>query len=256
MGAQKLEPTPKPTFRPTLFGTALMVVGVSLFLSLAWWQYQRAQYKRDSQISFDTEMARAPIDYTSLDSSTSTRFKRTQLSGQYLPQTTVLIDNIVHEQQAGYQVITAFQTEKGQTETGDVLSINRGWVPLGSDRNTLPTIQTPAELVTIIGRFDHPRSKPLGLNEDFLSQAIADQRWPWFELDAYRLKTGLPLTPLFVSLEPGEPGAAVAKLPIFDANIGMHIGYMIQWAAFALAAIVIWLMISRKQPQSNTDMTP
>ena len=256
MGAQKLEPTVKSAFRPTLIGTALMLIGVSLFLSLAWWQYQRAQYKRDTQISFDAEMARTPIDYTLLDSSTSTQFKRTQLSGQYLPQTTVLIDNIVHEQTAGYQVITAFQIEKGQMETGDIISINRGWVPLGRDRNILPAIETPTERVTIIGRLDRPRSKPLGLNESFLSQAIAEQRWPWFELDAYRLKTGLSLSPAFISLEPGEPGAAVAKPPIFDANISMHIGYMIQWAAFALASIVIWLMLSRKQPNSNSDITP
>src|SRR6185503_2804743 len=53
-------------FRPGLWPTLAMLVLVALFLSLSWWQWQRAQYKRELLGQFTAQAERAPVSLDAL----------------------------------------------------------------------------------------------------------------------------------------------------------------------------------------------
>jgi surfeit locus 1 family protein len=55
---------------------------------------------------------------------------------------------------------------------------------------------------------------------------------------AYRVQ------PVVMLLDPAEGGGFVRDWPRELPKEGMHLGYAIQWFAFAVIALVIWLRLS------------
>ena len=56
--------------------------------------------------------------------------------------------------------------------------------------------------------------------------------------------SGLPILPFAVLQSPADADGFVRDWPLPQFSDTLHIGYAIQWFAFALIALVIWLRLS------------
>ena len=228
----------KYVFRPSPRGTAQTVLGVALFVGLMLWQLDRADQKRALQARFDSRLGMPAVAYRGggLDLE-KMRYRRLRLEGHFLDKDQVLLDNAVHEGRPGYQVLTPFRLRDG-----GVVLVDRGWVPQGARRDALPDIQVATGPLRIEGWLDRHRSRPFfGGGQP---HRPGDSRWLYMDTAAYRRESGLRVPDWVIHLAPDSPQGYVRVQPHFDARVGMHIGYAIQWGAFALIAAGTWLAVS------------
>ena len=104
-------------FRPRAWAFALALAGCAAGILLGNWQAGRAAEKRAAQASL----------------------KRVALSGEFLPDYTVLLDLRMHRGRAGYHVAQPLRLASGK-EHAIVL---RGWVEADPRRERLPDVITP-----------------------------------------------------------------------------------------------------------------
>jgi surfeit locus 1 family protein len=133
-----------------------------------------------------------------------------------------------------------------------VIMVNRGWVPVGRDRNIIPELETPAGEISIRGVLAPPRSKPpLILGE----LDIENKVWPYFDGEQYARRIGRKVLPVIILLSENGPNGYVRKWPKYEAKVGMHIGYAIQWYVFALIVIATYFGLNIKQRDINDSRT-
>jgi len=216
-------------------------IGTAVFVALALWQVGRADEKRDLQALVESRMLLPAIEYRGgeLDID-AMQYRQLQLSGRFENTGQVLIDNVVLDGKPGYQVITPFVLGNGAT-----VLVDRGWVAAGKRRDQLPDITVDARQVNISGRVDRHRSRPVvGAERPDPDESM---RWLYVDTAYYAERTGFAVPEFVIRLEPGGPSGYQRSETVYDAKVGMHIGYAIQWAAFALIAFATWLGLSIKR---------
>ena len=108
---------------------------IALFARAGVWQLDRAEETRVLLGAFDKGAETTPIVGVPGDEAIDkARYRSITLSGRYLPERQVLLDSIVYDGTAGYQVLTPFDSD------GIVVLVNRGWVDDGGDRSILPAV--------------------------------------------------------------------------------------------------------------------
>ena len=224
-----------------MFGGGLIVaVLVPLFVSLGQWQWNKAAVKEARQALLDARAADAPIQLpgTPVDAE-NMRFRRVIVRGTFEAQKQILIDNRIHREQAGYHVVTPLRIE-GSEGNGLRVLVNRGWIPAGPSRATLPEVATPEGTVELLATAIVP-----GTRFFTLGAAPAGNEWQtvWQNLDLarYRTQVDFPLQPIVLELDPSAPAGFAREWPRPDERIERHIGYAWQWFGFAAATVLIWL---------------
>ena len=133
-----------------VFGGALVALLVPAFVSLGLWQWNKAAVKEARQTLLDARSHEPGIALpTEIVDPESLRYRRVVVRGTYDPAHQILIDNRVHQERAGYHVVTPFRVAANGTPL--LVLVNRGWIPAAPDRRSLPTIETPGGE---IARFD------------------------------------------------------------------------------------------------------
>ncbi len=242
----------KPLFRPGLTASLLVGVLLPVFLALGFWQLQRAEEKRQLQLEYDRRAGEPPVEVApSPQPAESLQFHRVRARGHYDPGYQVLLDNRVHRGQAGYHVVTPFKIEGGEVR----LLVNRGWVPLGDDRQALPEVRVPEGLQEITGIATVPAEKVFSLGDP----APISPRWPqvWQHMDMrrYAALVPFPLQPVVVLLDAEVPGGYVREWQRLDSGIAVHQAYAVQWFALAAALLGGYLYFGlrrvRRDPQDS-----
>ncbi len=235
-------------FSPTWLATLLMLIGLGIFLYLGFWQVNRAEQKQELQVTIEQRGQEAPLllDASSLDVE-AVRYRQLEVSGRFEPEHEILLDNRIHNGQAGYHVITPFHI----TGTDSRVLVNRGWVSVGASRAQLPDIITPDDLRTIQGMLDMPKSKPVISDENFGIKTKPGKVWPYLDMAIFKQHAGYEVAPFLVLQAPDESDGYVRDWPRFDAKVGMHVGYAIQWFIFALIILFTYLGINIKKINSN-----
>lgn len=233
-------------FRPGLTGTLLTLVATATFVGLCLWQLGRADEKEALQALMDHRMAETSVSYTGgpLDMA-QMQYRQLSVTGHFDVDHQVLLDNIIRNGKPGYEVITPLQLDSGQW-----LLVNRGWVPQGQRRDILPVIDTPSGTLTLHGRADKPHSKPVVGGPTPLQDNT--NRWLYLDTDFFSQHTGLTVQPFLLLLDADSPAGFDRQWPVYDAKVGMHIGYAIQWGAFALIAFGTWLGLSIKRNKTDS----
>jgi len=233
-------------FRAQTVPTLLMVILTPLFCGLGLWQLDRAEQKR--QLAGALEQRRKlPAQRISpaLAETDHIEYRRLQAHGRFLHHKTVLIENRKHQGKRGYHVITPLQL----SGSGEILLINRGWVP--QQIAEASTFSRPEGDLTIQGEARIPQPPALDL-ELRLERNQALPHWPFLTLENYTSWSGLELLPLILLQAPEPNSGFIRQWPSPPANDAMHIGYAIQWFAFALIGLLIWLRLSLHRPTGGT----
>jgi surfeit locus 1 family protein len=228
-----------PAVRRFLIPTLAMLLLTPAFLALGFWQLGRAQEKRELQAQYDRRATEPPIVLGSeLRRADALHFFRVQARGTYENAYRILWDNRIHHGVVGYHVITPFRIDGGDTR----VLVNRGWVPLGPDRDHPPATKPPRGTVTITGVAVVPRPE-FSLGElDQLSRTRMTV-WQWIDLARYAKQTGWPLQPIVILLDPQSPGGYVREWARLDTGVAMHQGYAFQWFMLAAATLVLYVVL-------------
>lgn len=231
-------------FRFSLLGTILAIAGTALFASLGIWQTYRAIEKQTLQDEMDIKVQQPPFVLNDAIGDLDRRkFLKTEATGFYDEDNIILIDNIVQDGTAGYYVMAPFILNDAEDEK-PVIMINRGWIPVGRDRKIIPELESPAGEISVQGVLAPPRSKPaLILGELDSSNKV----WPYFDSKKYAERIGKEILPVIILLNESDAHGYVRKWPKYEAKVGMHIGYAIQWYVFALIVIATYFGLNIKK---------
>lgn len=218
-----------------------MLVLLPVFLMLGFWQLNRAEEKRLLQQAFLTRSIGPPMPVAEvlMQDWSKLRYQKLILKGYFDNQHHLLLDNQIERGRVGYHVITPLLLPSGQR-----LLVNRGWIPLGTNRQILPVIEPVNEPVIFQGLLQFIDPNP------FILKEIPDEpvTWPWrvqaVNISKIQEQVGGELLPFMVLLLPDEPHGftrdwhPVAMLP------EKHQAYAFQWFALAVTLVIIFIVMN------------
>ena len=216
-------------FSPRLLPNLAFISLFPLLISLGVWQIHRGDEKHNLQIQFIERQQTKPVVLNKL--------KMIHVDQAYLPilaeghfdnKQSVLLDNKIYQHQIGYEVLTPFILKNSH----HVILVNRGWIPQGRDRKTLPAIKSIAKNITIEGLLFWPQ-------KTFSFKNITEKKWP------QRLQTLTPqflkkndLPPFIVIINKPGPYSFIPLWRPVILQASRHYAYAFQWFALSLTLLI------------------
>ena len=247
-----MEKTPRLAQPRFWLVTVAALAAVVVTASLGRWQLDRAAQKESFQTAVDTQ-ARLPLlegRSLAMDSTAAEEgavlapqeqalvHRTVALTGQWLPQHTVFLDNRQMNGRPGFFVLTPLQLQGSAA----VVLVQRGWVARNfQERTALPSIDTPAGPVQLQGRVAPPPSRLFefaGGNTPPPGSSLIRQN---LDLEAFRTETGLALTRLTVLQTGAASEGLLREWPAVRSGVEKHYGYAFQW--FGLSCLVVFLYV-------------
>lgn len=224
-------------FAPRLLATAAAVAAALAFAALGNWQLGRAQEKRALAADFARE---APAIGFRMIGDDAPRYQRVIARGSYDTDRQFLLDNMSHAGRAGVLVLTPLGLADGST-----VLVNRGWQPYGRTRASLPAVAVTAEVRTVAGRLDNLPRPSIRLD------APQAEGWPrlvqYPRMEELSAMLGRELYPRMILLDAALPDGYVREWTVPGTTPDRHLGYAVQWFAFAALAIAIWVALSLRR---------
>ena len=231
-------------FKPRLVTTILVLLLLPLLIRLGFWQLARADQKRAIIAAQNAKLALPPklIDGKESDSE-DLEYRRLQVSGTFLTDYQIFIDNKTHDSNVGYDVVTPLQIKNSNR----VVLVDRGWVAQGASRQQLPRVDTPEHAATITGIAKYHL-------KDVVSFGVGNRSnkgWPavvrWIDIQALRSQTKMDLLPFMLLLDPKAPYGFVREWKFINMPPEKHISYAVQWFVMAAVLLVIYLVVNSKR---------
>lgn len=231
--------------------TLLAIVLLPVLLSLGSWQLDRAEEKRQLQSLFEQKRHSAPLPIESLATDTDLRYQPVQLTGEFINDRVLFLDNRIVQGQFGYEVVVPFQLQDDES----IVMVNRGWIAGDKSRRSLPRPPSIRGVVQLVGDVYVPQGKLMVLADS------AQTGWPRVEqsLDIERISAlfDAPLFPYSVRLHSGSPASLQANWAVVNLQPEKHTGYAVQWFAMSATLVVIlllgntnlWALIKQRRAQ-------
>ena len=228
------------SFRPGMPSTLVLFLLAAVFTNMGVWQTKRAAEKEQ------TEQLHQTAGKVTLQQALASelRFSNISVSGHFDPERHVLLDNQIWKGRGGVHVFTPFHTLDGTT-----ILVNRGWLPLAADRQSMPEIPTPDHETVLRGIFNTfpVPGRLLGSADDMRSA-----QWPKLvtylnhENIAESLNSQLEnwVIQLFKSEKAGFEDRDWK--PVFLSS-RRHKAYAFQWFALATTSFLLWLFMGFRQ---------
>lgn len=215
-----------------------------MFISLGFWQLDRAAEKRAQAAAWQAAAVAEPIAFASLaqvDNLGSTDAtadlnetlmsdnRRVALQGTFHNDISFLVLYQFFRGQPGYELVTPVRPAAG----GDLVLVSRGWIAPDSTggRPEVPVVDGDQFLTA---RLYVPATElPPG--------DVSDDNWPVrlprLNMDQASRLLGEPVFPYVLRLEAGQPGVQGRHWPQPDFSTRSHYAYTAQW--FGLAVLVL-----------------
>jgi surfeit locus 1 family protein len=211
---------------------ALLAVSFCGFIALGVWQLQRMAWKHDLIARVDARIhaaaipAPSPAQWPAITEATDS-YRRVSISGRFVPDSDTRTQAVT-ELGGGYWVLQPLQTDEG-----DYVLVNRGFVPIGG-----ATTPAPADPVVVEGLLRI--SEPEG---GFLRHNVPDQdRWYSRDVAAIARKHDLPaerVAPFFIDADRDQvpqdwPRGGMTVVKFRDS----HLSYALTWFGMALLTLL------------------
>ncbi len=208
------------------------------FVALGNWQLGRAAEKRALYAEFARAGPEAPLPPASMP---APRYQRVSARGAFDAGHQFLLDNMTHDGQAGVQVLTPLLLADGSA-----VLVNRGWLPFGPTRESLPEVAVGRDSRLVSGRLDDLPRPAIRLAVPPASGWPRLVSFPGMEELATAL--GRKLRPQLILLDARAPDGYLRDWRVPGMTPDRHLGYALQWFAFAATAVVIWLVLGLRRP--------
>lgn len=233
--------------RPAWWSVLLTLAGVLVFVRLGIWQLHRADYK-DALLRRYAAAASAPVQAFDAvaDRPPVDAYPRVHVQGRYLTDRLYLLDNPKHDSLGGVEVYAPFQPLNQHR----LLLVDLGFLP-GNGTNQVPQLQPlPTDMQTLQGVYQPPPGTGLELGGNALAQQT---HWPkksiYLDPDQVAADLHATLYPRVLALDP-DPSAIYVRMHALDISSmppARHRAYAYQWFTFAVAAVVIFVVLHRKR---------
>jgi len=235
------------SFKPKLIGAVITALLAALFIKFGLWQMHKAEYKLSLQQQYNkyelNEAEELPRNFSNLD---EVRYKKVRVSGKYLPQYEILLDNQFDSERSGYYVITPLQIEGSK----DIVLINRGWIEAAENHSQVPYVNTPISRQDIEGSIWIPSQKFYTLEKkSFRNKSGKSWNKVWQNMDLTYFSEIVPMKtlPIIIRMSPNVEGGFARNWVRPDDRIETHLSYGYQWYGFAIASVLIYLYLSIHQ---------
>ncbi|GLQ51639.1 SURF1-like protein [Dyella flava] len=220
-------------------------------MRLGIWQLHRADYK-DELLRRYAAAASAPVqDFTVVTAnSPDDVYPRVRVQGRYLVDRLYLLDNPKHDDMGGVEVFVPFQP----SHQSKLLLVDLGFLPGNGSGKTpqLPPLSTDQQ--TLRGLYEPPPGKGLEMGGNALAQQT---QWPktsiYLDMDQVAADLHVALYPRVLALD-ADPSAIYVRVHTLDLSSmppARHRAYAFQWFTFALAAVVIFVVLHRTKRRPN-----
>jgi surfeit locus 1 family protein len=236
---------------------ALLVVAVvvaAVCVRLGFWQLDRLEQRRatnarvrsglEGDVAPFPELLRGTADPQDL------AWRRTAVEGTYDPDREVILYGRTQHGRPGDHVLTPLRLADGSA-----VIVDRGWIPFEADRD--PPVVGPAAapngVVTVEGVVlaaeDDSSTLPSPNGEDPVTTL---QR---LDLGRFQRQVPYDLAPVAIQLQvqrPAQPTGLPEPATLPDLDEGPHLGYAIQWFAFASIAIVGYGLLANRDRRDRS----
>ena len=229
--------------RKLLLLSLVAVFFATLGAYLGFWQLGRAAQKEALQAAMEQQASKPPLAqqvFMNGYDANAVLHQRVLLSGSWVPQSTVFLDNRQMDGKVGFFVLTPLRLQGSDK----VIMVQRGWAPRNFEqRETVPLVETPSGLVHMEGRIALAPSK---LYEPSPStQLLIRQN---LDMEAFRGESGLPLLDVTVR-QTGLPSEGLRRdWPAVNFGIDKHYGYAFQWFGLSALVIILYLRLQIFRP--------
>lgn len=241
----------------------LVIIGVCL--SMAFWQLGRLQDRKAENARLAEQAARPAAGLDNLlpgagasgEQTDGAEFRRTRVHGTFDPDEQVILQSRSYNSRQGNHLLTPLVLP-----SGEAILVDRGWVPLPTNDSVLDESRPPTGEVTLEGVLLPTEKKGfLGVSDPPPGDVTATPR---VDLDRLAGQLPYPLYPVYLRLQSQEPANTAdlpIPVPIPNPSEGPHREYAIQWALFAVTALVIYLGlirrdIARRRSEANEAEDP
>jgi surfeit locus 1 family protein len=219
-------------------GVLIAGMAIVLFVNLGLWQLRRLDERGTLNTTITERMTGAA---ESLDDvlvqfgpdPEDLEYRRVVVSGTYQTADEVILQARSQGGRSGNNVLTPLVTA-----TGDVLVVDRGWVPIDVEGPPVAGAVPAALEVTVTGILR--KSETFGPLGDVPATGPVTHIGR-IDLPALADGWGVAVLPVSLALEIQDPGQQVdfpVPLPLPDVGEGPHLGYAIQWFLFAMVVAV------------------
>ncbi|HKP65166.1 MAG TPA: SURF1 family protein [Casimicrobiaceae bacterium] len=229
----ELDPRRRPAWLPTLAA----FLAIALCVTAGNWQHRRMLEKEAllAKISAAKAAPVVPLP-TEVRDWTSWRFRAVTLDGEFDARHQILIDNAQHAGRVGFDVVAPLLLRDGRS-----VLVDRGFIPAGVSRASLPSPPIPEGRVTIDGRIDIPSRRYIELGAHVTPKGSL---WQHIDTTEFAQATGVSVLPIIVRDIGQHANGLVLDDALPDTGIEKHVSYMLQWYTFAALAAGLWLWFS------------
>jgi surfeit locus 1 family protein len=205
---------------------ALALILATVFVRLGFWQLDRLDQRRALNAQRRAALAQPPLDYAQVLRSTDAADRQVIVRGAPDYANDILLTGRSRNGSPGVHVLTPVRVSGSDT----AVLINRGWI-YAADAATVDLTRWTEDRTTFRGytrRIDAsaPTVTPRGRGVRSLNR------------DALRGLLPYPVHDVYVVSQDSSTANAPARLPGPDLGEGPHLGYAVQWFAFAAIAVV------------------
>ncbi len=242
----------------------LIIVGILLsvwFVRLGFWQLSRLEERRASNALITARMEEPPRPFQGLvgrygADPEALVYRQAIVTGRYLTADEFFSVGRNYDGVTGTLVMTPLELDDGS-----VMIIVRGLVPVGTAGPPAKGFQPPLGRVTLTGRIDDGE-EPLRIGEPPPESGRIESisRVDLAYIDEWSDRGVLPVDLLLVSQQPPGGGEEPIRIPAPELTEGKHLGYAVQWFAFALvalvgAAVLVWQAGTEKASPATSQET-
>lgn len=177
--------------------------------------------------------------------------RRVVVTGHYLANRQLLMDNQIRQGRAGYHAWTPLELDDGR-----LVLVDRGWVAMGDDRTHPPSPSVPegAQRVRGIWR-DWPEA---GIRMS-AADVCARRDWPrvlnYPQYKQVACQYQAPIIDGLLLLAEDAAGGFPRDWQRLGLTPMRHIGYAVQWFAMAAAAFVIFVVLNVRRNRKTRRST-
>ncbi len=227
--------------------TLFSAVFLTIFLSLGFWQLDRAVAKKQLLATMAERQDAPGVNIGDLAEKTPIDGEPVQLAGRYDEKLRLLLDNRVVDGRVGYELMVPFEDHSGV-----VALVNLGHVPMTSlDRARLPVLpELPTEEIKIrghvyINQLPVPSQNVSGAGPIYIVQVAEPQ--------VLETVIGRPLFQHVIHLEAADPNALPRYWPVTTMLPEKHYGYAVTWFAMALAVSIAFLVFTFRRVHDRSN---
>lgn len=222
----------KLTVQVDAFILLCIFLSCGMFISLGFWQLDRASQKRAEAAAWQAAAEAEPVPFASLqdaDNELVSNNRRVVLQGTFQNEISFLVLYQFFQGQPGYELVTPFRPAGG----GDLILVSRGWIA-PNDAGGRPEVPVVAGEQSVVARLYLP---DMAVTPGDVTDDSWPVRMPRLNVEQASALLGEAVYPHVLRLESGQPGVQGRHWSQPDFSTRSHYAYTAQW--FALAALVL-----------------